>query len=509
MKKLQILILDFGGQYTQLIARRIRECGVYCEIFPYNLNVEEIKKIGPNGIVLSGGPASVYEKNAPVIKKEILKLNIPVLGICYGMQLIVKIMGGNVLKARAREYGLKNLKILRKSKLLGGIKNNSSVWMSHQDRVESVPQNFVITAKTENSPAAVIESKYIYGVQFHPEVTHTEEGTQIFKNFLYNIAKCRRDWSPAKMIHQIIQQTKEKVKNKKVVCAVSGGVDSTIMALLLYKAIGKNFKGIFINNGLLRKNEEKEVLHNLRDKLKIPVKYVNASNLFLQRLKGITSPEKKRKIIGDTFVEVFFKNFPEIEFLAQGTLYPDVIESTSVVGPSAKIKTHHNRVKKILSLMKQGRIIEPFRFLFKDEVRKIGKKMGVPDEIIWRMPFPGPGLAVRILGEITPVRLKILREADAIVREEIKKNTDIRKIWQAFAVLLPVKSVGIMGDIRTYRNVVAVRIVESTDGMTADWVKLNPNILQKISNRIINEVDGINRVVYDISSKPPSTIEWE
>ncbi|MBN1898975.1 MAG: glutamine-hydrolyzing GMP synthase [Spirochaetes bacterium] len=509
MKKPQILILDFGGQYTQLIARRVRESGVYCEIFPYNIPVSKIKEFNPKGIILSGGPSSVYEKNAPIIKKGFFDLNIPVLGICYGLQLMARLMGGKIYKAKEREYGFRKLTILKKSRLLSGVKNNSQIWMSHQDRVIKVPPHISIIARSENSPVAAMEGKYFYGVQFHPEVTHTKEGRTVFKNFLYRIAGCQKDWDTSRMIKNIIDETRHTVKNKKIVCAVSGGVDSTIMSLILYKAIGKHFKGIFINNGFLRKEEEKQVLHTLQHTLKLPVKYVNATDIFLKRLKGVIDPEKKRKIIGDTFLDVFFQSFPHIEFLAQGTLYPDAIESTSVFGPSAKIKTHHNRVKKILHLMKLGKIIEPFKFLFKDEVRCIGEKMNAPDEIIWRMPFPGPGLAVRILGEVTKKRLDILREADAIVNEEIKKNMDIKKIWQAFAVLLPIKSVGVMGDARTYRYTVAIRVVESKDGMTADWVKLPDHVLQAISNRIINEVEAINRVVYDISSKPPSTIEWE
>jgi len=504
-----ILILDFGGQYTFLIARRIREAGVYCEILPYNIPLSEIIKMNPKGIIFSGGPSSVYENNAPKISKEIFNLKIPILGICYGMQMIAYLLGGKVLKSDKREYGFNRIKILKNSILLSGVKDNSKIWMSHQDVVEKLPEGFEITSVTEYSKIASFEKGNIYGVQFHPEVSHTIEGMKIFKNFLFKICGCEKNWETKKIIEKIISDVQDKAKDSRVVTAVSGGVDSTIMAYLLYKALGKNFYGIFINNGLLRLGEEEEVLHNLKNRLGLPVKYINASNIFLKKLKGVIDPERKRRIIGDTFVEIFFKEFKKGDLLAQGTLYPDVIESVSVFGPSSKIKTHHNRVKKILDLMAKGRVIEPFKFLFKDEVRAIGKSLGIPDDIIYRMPFPGPGLAVRILGEVTKEKLRILRQADAIVREEIKNNCDIKKIWQAFAVLLPVRAVGVMGDARTYKNVVAVRIVESKDGMTADWVRLKYEILNKISNRIINEVQEINRVVYDISSKPPSTIEWE
>lgn len=509
MKKAQVILLDFGGQYTHLIARRVREAGVYCEILPFSIPLSEIKGLKPKAIILSGGPQSVYEKNAPKINKDILFLDIPVLGICYGIHLISLFLKGKVKKSTRGEYGLKNLEIKKRSPLLEGLQDQTKVWMSHKDIVETVPERFEITSSTEAIPVASMEKGNIYGVQFHPEVTHTQQGREIFNNFLFKIAKCEKDWDPHQILKQVKQDITDRTKDKKVLCAVSGGVDSTIMASLLHRIIGNGLQSIFINNGVLRKDEEKEVLHNLRTILKLPVKYIDASKTFLKALKGVIDPEKKRKIIGRIFVDIFFKNLKKNELLAQGTLYPDVIESVSVVGPSATIKTHHNRVKEILKLMKENRVIEPFKFLFKDEVRLIGKEIGIPEEIIWRMPFPGPGLAIRVLGEVTSRRLRILQQADHIIREEVRKNLDIKDIWQAFGVLLPVKSVGVMGDERTYQNVVVLRVVESRDGMTADWVKLPYPLLQTISNRIINEVEGINRVVYDISSKPPATIEWE
>lgn len=509
MKKVQVILLDFGGQYTHLIARRVRETGVYCEVLPFNTSIEHIKKINPKCIILSGGPSSVYEKDAPKIDKKIYFLSIPILGICYGMQITSLLLKGETKKHERGEYGLRSLTINKKSLLLSDIKNQTKIWMSHKDVVTKVPEGFKITSSTQTIPVASMENGHIFGVQFHPEVTHTEQGKVLFKNFIFKIAGCIRDWNPKKILKQIKHEIKEKTQNKNVICAVSGGVDSTIMATLLYQIIGKRLKPIFINNGVLRKNEEKEVLYNLKTLLKIPIKYIDASNLFLKQLGSTVDPEKKRKIIGKVFVDIFFKYIKKDDLLAQGTLYPDVIESVSVVGPSATIKTHHNRVKEILKLIKENRVIEPFKFLFKDEVRLIGKQMGIHNEIIWRMPFPGPGLAIRIIGAVTKKRLSVLRDADYIIQQEIKKNMDIKKVWQAFGVLLPVKSVGVMGDSRTYQNVIAIRIVKSLDGMTADWINVPHPVMQNISNRIINEVDGINRVVYDISSKPPATIEWE
>ena len=496
-------------QYTHLIARRVREAGIYCEILPFHTTAFEIKKINPRAIILSGGPSSVYDKDAPSLDPIILDLAIPILGICYGMQLVSLMKGGQVRKYPKGEYGQQRIKPLSQNKLLTGIKDKSRVWMSHKDVVIKVPKGFKVIGCTNTIPIAAIEYNNIYGVQFHPEVTHTEQGKLIFKNFLFDIAGCKRDWDPKKILMQIQEDIIHTTKNKNVLCAVSGGVDSTIMAYLLYKTIGNRLKPVFVNNGVLRKNEEIEVLNNLQKVLKIPVKYIDASEQFLKALRGVADPEKKRKIIGKVFTDVFFNNFTKKDLLAQGTLYPDVIESVSVVGPSATIKTHHNRVKEILKLIKENRVIEPFKFLFKDEVRVIGAQLKIPDSITWRMPFPGPGLAIRILGEVTKERILILQNADAVIREVIEKNMNVKQIWQAFGVLLPVKSVGVMGDSRTYQNVVAVRVVQSVDGMTADWVKLPYPVIEEISNRIINEVDGINRVVYDISSKPPATIEWE
>lgn len=509
MNKTQVILLDFGGQYTHLIARRVREAGVFCEIHPYNLDLNKIKAMRPKAIILSGGPSSVYDKNAPKVDKHLLETGIPILGICYGMHLISLLLNGEVKKYPKGEYGLQNLKLAHQSTLLAGLKEKTKVWMSHRDVVVKAPKGFKITSYTHAIPVSSIEHNHLFGVQFHPEVTHTAQGKLIFNNFLFKIAKCKKDWDPKKILIQIQEEIKHQVGTNNVLCAVSGGVDSTIMAYILHKTIGKQVKPVFINNGVLRKDEVKEVLYNLQKVLKIPVKYIDASKQFLKALKGVTDPEKKRKIIGRVFIDIFFKTLSKNDLLAQGTLYPDVIESVSVVGPSATIKTHHNRVKEVMKLIKEKRIIEPFKFLFKDEVRLIAKQLQVPEHIIWRMPFPGPGLAIRILGEVTSERLNILREADAIIREEIEKNCKVQDIWQAFAVLLPVKSVGVMGDFRTYQNTVAVRVVESVDAMTADWYKVPYPVLQIISNRIINEVDGINRVVYDISSKPPATIEWE
>ncbi len=510
MNNNSIIILDFGSQYTQLIARRIRELNVFSEIYPFNISIEKIKQINPKGIILSGGPASVYEKNAPFPDRQIFKLNIPILGLCYGLQIIAEIFNGRVKSSHAREYGFAELCILNKKSIFYGLNNKEKVWMSHGDKVIKMPSDFKVIGKTSNSDFAAIENeeKKIYGLQFHPEVIHTENGIKILENFI-KICGAKKTWVPQAYIKNSVEEIKQAVKNDKVLCAVSGGVDSTVTAFLVNKAIGKNLICVFVNNGLLRLDEEKKVLKMFK-KVGINVRYINAEKLFLKKLKGVIDPEKKRKIIGNLFIKVFesySKKIGKFKFLAQGTLYPDLIESVSVKGPSATIKSHHN-VGGLPEKMKL-KLIEPLKFLFKDEVRKIGENLNIPFEVLWRQPFPGPGLAVRVIGEITKEKLNILRKADHIIIDEIKKAGYYNKIWQSFGVLLPVKTVGVMGDKRTYENVIAIRAVHSKDGMTADWVKLPYDLLNIMSSRIINEVKGVNRVVYDISNKPPSTIEWE
>ncbi|PMP63328.1 MAG: GMP synthase (glutamine-hydrolyzing) [Caldimicrobium thiodismutans] len=510
----KILIIDFGSQTTQLIARRIREFSVYSEIKPCFIDLSEIKNFKPKGIILSGGPASVYDEDSPKINPEIFKLHIPILGICYGAQLMSYLLGGRVERSLKREFGQAEIEILRESPLFKGLflQEKYRVWMSHSDRVEELPPGFVALARTSNSPFAAFshEELPLYGVQFHPEVVHTEIGNQILKNFVFEICGCNPLWTMPSFIESTVEEIKGMVKeDERVICALSGGIDSTVTALLVHKAIGERLISVFVNNGLLRKGEAQEVLE-LLSSLGLKVVYVNAEKLFLERLKGVTDPEKKRKIIGETFIEVFenkAKEFENVKYLAQGTLYPDVIESCSFRGPSVRIKSHHN-VGGLPEKMKL-KLIEPLRELFKDEVRKIAELLGLPKKIIWRQPFPGPGLAVRILGEVTEEKLSILREADAIVTEEMLNSGWYYKVWQSFAVLLPIRTVGVMGDARTYEYVVALRVVESQDAMTADWVRLPYDLLARISNRIINEVSGVNRVVYDISSKPPATIEWE
>ncbi len=508
-----ILVLDFGSQYTQLIARRVRESKVYSRIVPYTIPVEEIREINPKGLILSGGPLSVYDRGAPALKKEIYSLGIPILGVCYGMQLICDQMGGKVQASKEREFGRAELFLDSNKDLFANLPTNITCWMSHSDQIAKLPPGFTGIAHTLNAPVAAVanRAKKIYGVQFHPEVVHTQRGVQILSNFIFSICGCLPRWTMDKFIDTTIRQIKETVGKKKVILGLSGGVDSSVAALLLHKAIGAKLHCIFVDNGLLRKNEAVTVQKTFKGHFNINLTVVNAEKNFLKRLDKVIDPEEKRKIIGDEFARVFVERSKKISgaaFLAQGTLYPDVIESYSPTGgPSAVIKSHHN-VGGLPKNLKLG-LIEPFRELFKDEVRAIGKHLGIPEAVLKRQPFPGPGLAIRIIGEVTKERLEMLREADERVLEEVKKAGLYHEVWQSFAVLLPVKTVGVMGDQRTYENVVAIRCVSSLDGMTADWVKLPYELLGQIANRVINEVKGVNRVVYDISSKPPATIEWE
>lgn len=508
-----IVILDFGSQYTQLIARRIRELKVFSIILPYNTSSEHLKTYNLKGIILSGGPASVYVAGAPSCDPKIFELGVPILGICYGMQWIVQVLGGKVHRAQRQEYGPSELIVTEFYDLFWGIPSTIEVWMSHADMIDELPDGFETIGLTANSPNAAIRNreKQIYGLQFHPEVSHTQCGIDILANFLYDrICGCTPDWLIENFIYEKIEQIKNEVKDQKVICGLSGGVDSSTAAVLVHKAIGKNLIPIFVNNGLLRKGESERIINIFQKSFNMPLIYVDAKDEFLKALSSITDPEEKRRVIGHKFIEVFEREAKKIEgvsYLVQGTLYPDVIESVSVKGPSATIKTHHNVGG--LPLNMNLKLIEPFRELFKDEVREIAISLGIPDEIVWRQPFPGPGLAIRIIGEITERRLEILREADRIVYEEIERNGLYNKIWQSFAVLLPVKTVGVMGDERTYENVVAIRAVISSDGMTADWAELPYEVLRRMANRIVNEVPFVNRVVYDITSKPPGTIEWE
>jgi GMP synthase (glutamine-hydrolysing) len=506
-----ILILDFGGQYTQLIARSIRESGVYSEILPFNTNWEAIRERNPGGIVLSGGPQSVFSDDAPHPDSRIYDLPKPILGICYGMQLLAQHFGGSVAPSEDREYGKARIETLNSNPLFEDLPQQLEVWMSHGDRIETLPEGFTGIASSENALAAMAwPERRLYGVQFHPEVVHTPQGKDILGNFLFKICECRGDWTMASFTKNAITGINNQVGSSRTICGLSGGVDSTVTAILIHKAIGDRLTCIFVDNGLLRKDEFQQVLNTFRDTLDLNVVGVNASQGFLELLAGVEDPEEKRKIIGREFIRVFeseAKKLGKTKFLAQGTLYPDVIESVSVKGPSAVIKSHHN-VGGLPEKMNLT-LVEPLRELFKDEVREVGRELGIPEGLIDRQPFPGPGLAVRIIGEITPARLEILREADWIVDQEIKGAGLYTTIWQSFAILLPIKTVGVMGDSRTYEHVIAIRAVHSRDGMTADWVPLPYDVLGQISNRIVNEVQGVNRVVYDISSKPPSTIEWE
>jgi len=518
----RVVILDFGSQYTQVIARRVRECQVYSQILPYDTPAREIAALNPRGIILGGGPSSVYSKDAPHPDRGIFALGLPVLGICYGMQLMAHFLGGKVERGARREYGHGQLKLTHQCPLFGGLGKLMDVWNSHGDKLTKLPRGFRTVGRTDNSQFAAIEDpkRRFYGLQFHPEVVHTPRGKELLQNFVFEICDAPPDWTMGSFIDETCENIRKQVGSDHVVLGLSGGVDSSVAAALLHKAIGDQLTCVFVNNGLLRANEAEAVQRIFGEHFRIRLKYVDASAQFLKKLKGVTEPERKRKIIGYEFIRVFDDavteltrgrtrgDAPKFRWLAQGTLYPDVIESVAIAGnPAALIKSHHN-VGGLPKKMKL-KLVEPLRELFKDEVREVGAQLGLPKEIVQRQPFPGPGLAVRILGAITPERLRVLREADTIVVSEMKASDWYYKVWQSFAVLLPVKSVGVMGDERTYEDTCAVRVVESQDGMTADWVRLPYDLLARISGRIVNEVKGINRCVFDITSKPPGTIEWE
>lgn len=509
----RILILDFGSQYTKLIARRVRELKVYCEIHPCTMPIEQIRSFQPTGIIISGGPASVSASDSPTIHPQTVTLGVPVLGICYGLQAVAHAAGGTVAKADRREYGRALVQVEESHVLFSGIQEwPMPVWMSHGDRVDEIPPGYRAIARSTNSPVAAMAnaSNTIFGLQFHPEVTHTPEGFKLMANFLFKVCGCKPTWTMTSFIEHTTKSIRDRVGSSKVICGLSGGVDSSVASVLIHKAIGDQLTCIFVDNGVLRKGERHKVERVFRDAFQINLKVVDASERFLAKLRGVSDPEQKRNIIGNEFIAVFEEEAKKIEgvkFLAQGTLYPDVIESVSFKGPSATIKSHHNvgGLPETMGL----KLIEPFRELFKDEVREVGLQLGLSEEIVHRQPFPGPGLAVRVIGDVTPERLRILREADDVMMQEVKNAGWYVKVWQSFCILLPIKTVGVMGDERTYENVIAIRCVASTDGMTADWVRLPYEMLGIISNRIINEVKGVNRVVYDISSKPPATIEWE
>ncbi|RLB84385.1 MAG: GMP synthase (glutamine-hydrolyzing) [Deltaproteobacteria bacterium] len=508
-----ILIIDFGSQYNQLIARRVREFHVYCQIDPPSIDIASIKNLKPKGIILSGGPSSIYEKNSPKCDESIFNLGIPVLGICYGMQFMINALGGTVKRALKREYGFAELIIKEQVGIFNGVDKITKSWMSHGDSTEKLPRGFRITASTENTKIAATAhiKKKLYGFQFHPEVHHTYKGKVMLRNFLFDVCGCKHTWTMKSFAKDSVAQLKETIGDKKVILGLSGGVDSSVTALLIHMAIGNNLTCIFVDNGLLRKDEAEKLKKVLKQHLRINIRFVSAKMKFLKALSKVANPEKKRKIIGKIFMNVFEAEARKIkgaDFLAQGTLYPDIIESQSAFGgPTSIIKSHHN-VGGLPKNMKL-KLVEPLKYLFKDEVRLLGKELGLDENLIWRQPFPGPGLAIRIIGKITKRRLSILRDVDYILLDEIRDSGYYKKLWQSFAVLLPIKSVGVMGDSRTYENIVAIRAVTSKDAMTADWARLPHKLLGKISNRIINEVTGVNRVVYDISSKPPSTIEWE
>jgi len=505
-----VVVLDFGGQYSHLIARRIRELKVFCEMLPYTTPLDELAAKKPRGIIFSGGPASVYQPGAPTVDPAVYRLGVPVLGICYGMQLMARQLGGRVVGAEGREYGKTALEVLDTADLFRGLSPVEQCWMSHGDRVEAPPPGFTVIARTAQAPVAAMRdaARKLYAVQFHPEVMHTPKGQEILRRFLYDICGCRGDWTMGSFVERTVAEVRARVGEGRVLCALSGGVDSSVAAVLVHRAVGDRLTCVFVNHGLLRQGEAEQVVRTFREQFRMRLVYVDAAERFLRRLAGVTDPEKKRKIIGEEFIRVFEEEalkLERVDFLVQGTLYPDVVESGTAT--AAVIKSHHN-VGGLPADMRLE-LIEPLRWLFKDEVRAVGGELGLPEDVVWRQPFPGPGLAVRILGEVTPDKLALLRRADAIVREEIRRAGLHREIWQYFAVLPDLRSVGVMGDERTYAHTVAVRAIHSHDGMTADWVRLPYEVLERISGRIVNEVPGVNRVVYDITSKPPSTIEWE